>query len=271
MSQTSDRNTDIEQTLKNIKAYQRQGDYQAAADYGDQLPSKLKAIPKIALERSRIKMRQGHMKQTEEILDGIASASPGEQLIVCMEKASLKIVMQLAITQALKDAAAALETFTKAASPVELAEAQRVYSRVLLNAAIYKEITTEEAQAQAVKLPQIAEILESAGYLEESLSARYTYADTLPNETQRQEALIEVATKAEQANCPQVVGEVYTRRAERLLAMGGSTNSINTELEKASTAYEQAQHIIGPIDIRRVRAHLAIKRELSSPDAWIDR
>ncbi|MDJ0702473.1 MAG: CHAT domain-containing protein [Leptolyngbyaceae cyanobacterium MO_188.B28] len=271
MSSTRDRTSSIEQAMKCLKRRQYRGDYKAAAAYGDALPAELRALPKIALERARIRMRQGCVKQAEVLLDqaDVASASPGEQLILSLEKASLQILSRLAVTQALEEADAALETFSEAASSVELAEAQRVYIRILLNAAIHKELAIEEAQAKAAELPRFAEVLESAGFLDEGLTARFTYADNLVGEAWLA-ALEAVANQAEQVQRPQVAGEAYTRRAERLLAIGGSSERINADLEKAAKAYEKANHVIGPIDIRRVRAQLAIERELTGTDEWVE-
>lgn len=262
----------LDSVLHRLKVYQHSGDYAAAAVCGDELPDELKAYPKIALERARSRMRQGYIGEAEALLNAVdlTFVSAGERLILDLEKASLQVLRRLAVDQGLKDAEAAFKAFSAESSPVEQADAQRIYVRVVLNAAIYKEMTAEEARSQSAELLNIADVLESAGCLDEGLAARFTYADNhLVGEAQLT-ALAEIAVLAEQAGFVQVAGEAYVRRAEKRLAAGDTSAQIEADLDRAAEAYEKANHLIGPVDIRRVRAQMAIRRELAGPEAWVE-
>ncbi|MEL6940488.1 MAG: CHAT domain-containing protein [Cyanobacteria bacterium J06598_1] len=262
----------LNSVLNKLRKHQRSGDYVAAATCGDALPDELKAHPKIAIEQARCSMRQGYIEKAEGLLNAVDTtlASAGEQLILSLEKASLQVLRRIAVIQGLKDAEQAFKTFAAGASPIEQAEAQRVYTRVVLNAAIYKEITVEETRVQSAKLLNVADVLEAAGHLDEGLSARFTYAENHFSGEAQLTALGELAVLAEQAGFAHVAGDVYVRRAERQLIAGGTSADIEADLHRATVAYGQVNHIVGPVDVRRVRSHLAIQRALAGPAEWIE-
>ena len=257
-----------EQTIACLKASQYRGDYQAAAAYGDSLSVDVVRSPIVSLELARLKMRQGYIAQAETLLENADQtlASAGDQLILQMEQAALQMLRRVVILPAVEAAATALETFSEKASSVQVAEAQRIYCRVLLNAGIYWEIDRSVVLETANRLTDIAERLEAAGLVDEGLSARFTYADYCLVGEERVLALGELAAYAEELGQPQVAGDAYVRQAERRLAAGKESDRILTDLSNAAAAYANADHVIGPIDIRRVRVQVAIQRELAGTE-----
>ena len=258
----------VEQTIARLRASQYRGDHQAAAAYGESLPVDVVRSPTVSLELARIKMRQGYIAQAEVLLENADQtlASAGKQLILQMEQAALQMLRRVVILPAVEAAKTALEIFSEKASSVQVAEAQRIYCRVLLNAGIYWEIDRSVVLEKANRLTDIAERLEAAGLVDEGLSARFTYADYCLVGEERVLALGALAAYAEAVEQPQVAGDAYVRQAERRLAAGEESDRILTDLNNAAAAYAKADHIIGPIDIRRVRAQVAIQRELAGTE-----
>ena len=76
-------------------------------------------------------------------------------------------------------ATAVLEALSEATALSDVADARRIYCRVLFNAAIAREMDRELVVAQAAELPEIAARLEAFGLIDEGLSARFTYADNV--------------------------------------------------------------------------------------------
>ncbi|MEO0644672.1 MAG: CHAT domain-containing protein [Cyanobacteria bacterium J06650_10] len=260
------------QILTRLKSTQRRGDYRAAADYGDTLSVEVHQLPQIAIALARLKMRQGYIAQAEALLENAdqTTASSGEQLVLKMEWAALQMLRRGVVMPPVEMATASLEALSEAAAPSDVADARRIYCRVLFNAAIAREMDRDLVMAQAAELPEIAARLEAFELIDEGLSARFTYADNVLVGEARILALGELAERATAMGQPQMAGEAHVRRAERRLAAGEESDHILADLDKAAKRYAEVNHVIGPIDIRRVQAQLAIQRELAAPDEWIE-
>jgi CHAT domain-containing protein len=259
--------------LQYIRKLEHRGAYSEAAVFADALPAGIIRRPVVALERARVRMRQGRMNKAREALlaADLSDAMPGEQLILALESASLHIYCDAAIHTALEESAAALSAADGARiDPAERAEAERIHSRILLIAAPYHEIDAKTARQAHERLPQLAEILEKAGHVDEALAARLTWAERLDEPAARLGALGEFAARALGVNRFDLAGEAFVIRADLMLTSGASSDAINAELEAAAAAYTTADHAHGPTDVRRVRALLAVERELAAPDELED-
>jgi CHAT domain-containing protein len=258
------------EVLAVIREKVRRGAYGEIASYLDSLPLAIKTAPLIVLERSRAFLRQGRPIDAESALAtaNLDRATPGERLILIMETASLQIYRRIAIQEALETAKIA---FTAAEStpinPVDRAEAERVHIRILLMAAVYYEISPDERRTARDRLLAIAKILEQAGHLDESLAARFSYAEYLNDLNQRVEALAKLADYFVTVDRPALAGEAQRVRAEQMLASGAASDAILAVLDVAALLYTQVAHVHGLIDVQLVRAKLAVERELASPEA----
>ncbi|MBI1925127.1 CHAT domain-containing protein [Candidatus Poribacteria bacterium] len=258
------------EVLTVIRAQVRQGAYREATNYADTLPSEVKNRPLVALERLRTFLRQGHPINAEAALTAanLALATPGERLILAIEAAALRIYRDVAIREAIKAAEAAFAEVENA--PMDAAaraEAERIYVRIILIAATYYEIGPEEGNKGRDRLPALAQQLERAGRIDEALAARFTYAERLETLSARLEALAKLADEAVKADHPNLGGEAHVVRADQLLTAGAPNDEIRAALDTAAALYAEINHLHGPIDVRRIRANLAIERELASPDA----
>ena len=252
-----------------IREQVRRGAYREAADYGDTLPPEVKSRPLIALERSRAWLRQGRPIDAESILatTNLDQATPGERLILAIESAALQIYRRIAIREALETAKAAFATSESASvNPVDWAEAERVYIRILLTAAVYYEISPNEGRTTRDRLLAIAETLEQGGHLDEALAARFSHAENLDDLNQRVEALANLADYAVTVNRPAKAGEAQVIRAEQMLAAGAASDAIRAVLDAAASLYTQVDHVHGLVDVQLVRAKLAVERELAAPE-----
>jgi CHAT domain-containing protein len=248
----------------------RRGAYAEAERFAQALPAEVKALPAVALQLARTALRQGQPANAERALAAAAvdGATPGEQLILGLERASLRIYRAAAIREA-ADLAKALLTAAdmQALDAADAAEADRVFIRIVLSAATYFEVSREEATEAWARLPRIADVLENAGRPEESLVARVTYAERMDDPKARVEALARVAEHALRSGRQEIAAEARTLAAEQLLSMGAPRGDVAELLDSAQDLYAQANHQHGSIDVDRVRAKLAIERELSGLEA----
>jgi len=261
---------DESEALVVIREKVRRGAYKEVANDAEALSPAIKNRPLIALERSRAFLRLGRPIDAESALAtaNLDQATPGERLILAMEAASLKIYRRIAIREARETATAALATAERTSvDPVDWAEAERVHIRILLTAAVYYEITPDEGRTARDRLLAIAETLEQAGHLDESLAARFTYAERLDDLNQRVEALANLADYAVTVDRPALAGEAQVIRAEQMLAAGAASDAIRAVLDAAALLYTQVEHAHGLIDVQLVRAKLAVERELAAPEA----
>jgi CHAT domain-containing protein/tetratricopeptide (TPR) repeat protein len=258
------------EVLAVIRMQIRRGAYGDVANYADTLSTELGNRPAVALQRARACLRQGHPINAETALAtaNLDLATPGEHLILAIEAAALRVYRNVAIREAIEAAEAAFAEAAKARiSPADRAEADRIYVRIILIAATYHEISREDGNKGRDRLPALAQQLEQAGWMDEALAARFTYAERLEPLAARLEALADLADEAVKVDRPNFAGEAHCVRAEQLLAAGAPGNEIRAALDTAAALYAQANHVHGPIDVQRIRAKLAIERELASSEA----
>jgi tetratricopeptide (TPR) repeat protein len=258
------------EVLTVMRAQVRRGAYRDVTNYADTLPPEVKNRPAVALERARAFLRQGHPINAEAALGtaNLGLETPGEQLILAIEAAALRVYHYVAIREAIEASEVAFAEVANAhIDPADRAEAERIHVRIILIAATYHEISREEGNKGRDRLPALAQQLERAGRIDEALAARFTYAERLETLTARSEALAKLAEEALKANRPNLAGEAHCVRAEQLLAAGAPSDEIRAALDTAAALYAESNHVHGPIDVQRIRANLAIERELASLDA----
>ena len=262
--------TSVSEVLSQLRFYVHRGVYSELTNYADELPPTFKQTPLVSLELSRAFLRQGRPMNAEAVLTSanLATATPGEQLILTLEKASLSIYRQMAIQSALQAAQAAFAAAeTQSIDPAERAEADRVHIRILLTAATYFEISPEQGQQARDRLPAIARILQQAGRIDEALAAQFTYAERLDDTNARINALAQVASPAIASHRPDLAGEAHCVRAEQMLSAGAPSDEILETLAQAKALYTEANHTYGWIDVQKIQARLDIDRNLASPEA----
>jgi CHAT domain-containing protein len=256
-----------------MRTQTRHGAYRAVTNDAETLLPEIKTRSLIVLERSRAFLRQGRPIDAESVLASanLDQATLGQRLILTLEAASLQIYRRIAIQEALETAKIAFATTDiTSVDPVDWAEAERVHVRILLTAAIYYEIPPEAGRIARDRLLTIAQTLEQAGHLDESLAARLTYAERLETLNQRLEALANLADDAVTVDRPALAAEAQVIRAEQLLVAGTDSDSIRAVLDRAAVLYAQIDHVHGLIDVQLVRAKLAVERELVYPQALED-
>ncbi|MGF1458729.1 MAG: hypothetical protein ACFBSG_06855 [Leptolyngbyaceae cyanobacterium] len=159
--------TSVSEVPSQLRSYGHRGAYSELTHYADELPPAVKQTPLVSLELSRAFLRQGRPIDAEAVLTSanLATATPGAQLILALEKASLSIYRQMAIQAALQAAQAAFAAAEiQTIDPADRAEADRVHIRILLTAATYFEISPEQGQQARDRLPAIAKILPHTKY-----------------------------------------------------------------------------------------------------------
>ena len=254
--------TSVSEVLSQLRSYGHRGAYSEVTNYADELPPAVKQTHLVSLELSRAFLRQGRPIDAEAVLTSanLATATPGEQLILALEKASLGIYRQMAIQAALQAAQAAFATAeTQSIDPADRAEADRIHIRILISA--------EQGQQARDRLPAIAKILQQAGRIDEALAAQFTYAERLDDFTARIDVLAQVADHAIAAHRPDLAGEAHCVRAEQMLAAGAPSDQILETLIQAKALYTAANHTYGWIDVQKIQARLDIDRNLASPEA----
>jgi hypothetical protein len=259
----------VSEAIEIIRSHQRRGAYDQAAAYADSLPCPQRRLPLVACERARIRMRQGRMNDAAAALTEAdhSAATAGQSLVLALETATLQIYREAAIRKAVQDARAALAA--AAVKPVDRgdqAEAERVYVRIVLSAAQYYEVPRDVGRQAFDRLPALAETLEATGRIAESLAAHQTHAERIEDPAARREALRALAVRLEVAGRPDLAGETLLALADLLLTSSEAAAVVRAALDAAEAQFAAAEHVIGPIDVRRGRARLAVEREAAPLD-----
>jgi len=258
---------DVSAILNDFQSLVYIGDYDSARLYGNNLPKEAQAHPRIGLARVRACMLQGHMlaAQTAHQSIDIGNATAGERLILALEAASIHLLQEAKIREAVEMAQSAFDVATKSeVEPVLWAEAERVRVRIWLSASAYYEIPHEDARSEHQKLPELSEILSDGGWTDEAVSARLTYADNFHDTSQIIDELNDFATYAESVSRVDLAAEAHVKCAQRLFASKQPEHLIVAELESAEQLYQSISHRYGQVDIAVVQTKLAIEQSLAT-------
>lgn len=248
-----------------IRGLTNRGAYREATNYSAALPTEVISSPLIALEIARNFLRQGYPINAESALAAanMEAATPGERLILTLETAALRVYSHVEINEAVTTAAVAFASANSSIDAADLAEAERVHTRILLIAATYYEITPEAAEKARDKLPEISNTLERAGRIDESLAASLTYADKPAEPRDHIHELLKFAVRASNAGRPNIAADARLLAATQMMTTGQPRNTIEENLDVAAALYKQGEHVHGPIDVQLARAKLAIEREFA--------
>ena len=264
--------SDDQHHAERIRALTNRGAYREATNYAATLPFEVTCSPSIALEIARNFLRQGYPIQAESALDtaDVEQATPGERLILTLETAALRVYRHVEIREAVKAAAAALANVNSSIDAADLAEAERVRTRILLIAGTYYEITPEAAEKARDQLPEISKSLEQAGRIDQSLSAGLTYAEKLTEPLERIDELQKFAMRASNVEHPNIAAEATLLAATQMMIAGRPRSEIEDTLNMAATLYQQGEHAHGHIDVQLARAKLQIEREFAGTNLMED-
>lgn len=264
--------SDYQYHAERIRALTNRGAYRAATSYAAALPFEITRSPSIALEIARNFLRQGYPVNAESSLAAadVRQATPGEQLILTLETEALRVYRHVQIREAVVAAATALANVNSSIDATDLAEAERVHTRILLIAATYYEITPEAAARARDQLPQISKTLEQAGRIDQSLAAGLTYAEKLTEPLERIDELLKFAVRASSAGRPNIAAEARLLAATQMIIEGQPRSAIEDTLNMAATLYEEGEHEHGHIDVQLARAKLQIEREFAGTNLLED-
>jgi hypothetical protein len=255
----SDESTAVETLRRAV----RRGTYAEA----DDVPGALRARPAVALERARLRMRQGRMLLARAALDEARTDGEGvlAEVLVALEGANLDIFQHVDFARALAEADAALAR-AGALDGADAAEARRLHARIRVMAATHHALPPDAAREAREQLAAAAEVLERAGRVDEAFSSWLTLAGVADGEA-RVRLLDEVGVRAARAGVPHLAAEARVQRAERRLRLGYPEAEVRAELDAAEALFAAADHVYGAIGVRRVRARLEVERHGAGTDA----
>lgn len=254
---------DESSAVDHLRGAARRGTYAEA----DDVPAALRARPAVALERARLRMRQGRILLARAALDEARTDGEGglAEVLVALEGANLHVFQSADFARALAEADAALAR-AGALDETDDAEVRRVHARIRLMAATHHALPPGAADDARAQLAAAAEVLERAGRADEAFASWLTLAGLLPGE-ERVRRLDEVSVRAALAGVPHLAAEARVQRAEHRLHLGYPEADIHAELDAAAALYAAAEHVFGAIDVRRVRERLAVERHGAGTDA----
>lgn len=243
-----------------LRRASRRGAYAAAGAWADGLPAELRARPAVAVERARLRVRQGRMRLARAAL---AEARPeGEggtaEVLVALEGAHLHIFESADFARALAEADAALAR-AGALGEADAAEARRVHALIGAMAGTHHALPPGPAADARARLADAAGVLERTGRLDGAFAARGTLATVAAGEA-RVRLLAELAERSERAGLPNVAAEARVYRAAHRLRLGDAEAEIHADLDAAEALYDAAGHVYGALLVRQGRARVHVER-----------
>ncbi|HYR10532.1 MAG TPA: hypothetical protein VEQ60_22340, partial [Longimicrobium sp.] len=212
--------------IEAIRREVRRGAYARAGAWADALSAELRERPAVAVERARLRMRQGRMRLARAALASarMEGAREVDRALVALEGACCRMFEHADFERALADADAALAR-AHGLEGVDAAEVQRVHARIQLMAATHHALPPAASQQARERLAASAEVLERAGRLDEALGSRLTLAGLAAGE-ERLRLLAEVSDRAAMAGVPHLAAEARVNRAEHLLRLGDADPAV---------------------------------------------
>jgi CHAT domain-containing protein len=245
----------------------RRGAYAAAGAWADGLPADLRGRPGVAVERARLRMRQGRMLLARAALAEARTDGEGgvADVLVALEGASLHIFQDADFARALAESDTAL-TRAGALCEVDAAEVRRIHARNWLMAATHHALPPDSARAAREQLAAAAQVLERAGRADDAFGAWLTLAGVAAGE-ERVRLLDALADRAARGGAPHLAAEARVHRAGYRLRLGDPDDAIHAELDAAEALFAATDHVYGAIDVRRARAQLAVERHGAGTEA----
>lgn len=254
-----------ESATRALKIWRYHGDYAAAARFASSLPGKLRREPRVALAISELRAAQGYLAEAAQWLQEVnqEAATPSERLLVELELASLEVVSEGTVANALGRAEAARNTAqVLQIDPHVRGKAERIYSQIQLMGALVFELQSDVRDQALERIFGAAESLSDEASDEEAYLAYLTYAGSLPLAESRQRAftaLFDWSSARERTNWQ---AEVKLRLAEEWLKEGKPTSLIRAEIQGAQNLFTKTGHKHGSLDVQRLQSRLEIEREL---------
>jgi hypothetical protein len=259
-----------EAVVEALRRASRRGAYAAAGAWVEGLSAGLRARPAVAVERARLRMRQGRMRLARAALAEARTDGEGgvASVLVALEGAHLHVFEHADFARALADADAALARAgsLNALSEADAAEVRRVHALVGVMAATHHAISPDAARDARERLAAAATVLERAGRADEAFAAWLTLAGVAAGK-ERVRLLDALAERAARGGAPHLAAEARVHRAGHRLRLGGPEEEIHAELDAAEGLYAAADHVYGAIDVRRARAQLAVERHGAGSEA----
>jgi len=241
---------------------QSRGDFNSAVNI---LSSALDINPnpgEIALELVRVLLRAGHIKRANEIIEvyDVDKAPAGLRLRFAMERVWINLLLTFDVATAIHEAdglfgAASRE---KDLALVEKADAQRIRSRILKVAAIYREIDISRAIEATEELSTAANTLLSAGWIDEALNAKLLVCKWQDSPGKQEQCHLELAGEAIEHDRPDIAGEAWLHVAELWLKAQCSIPDFKKALSKARNGFKAASNDLGQIDVDRVETTMRL-------------
>jgi CHAT domain-containing protein len=258
----------LPEAISHLKRLKKMGRFADANRWATVLPSEIRLQPRFVLEHYRLLVIQGDYVEAERVLASadLSDATSGDRLIFSLESACLNLLRYVTVAHSLHQAKTSFDNRKPTINAADLAEAERVYIRIIAQADVYREVDPSVAQEAYTRLPLLALRLEQTGQHDEAFAAKLTYAQRLSELPERLAEFDRVIREALAEGRPEFAGETLVLKAELLLTSGQAISAIETTLNEAEKQYEQANHTYGVIDVQRVRATVRIQRELADPD-----
>lgn len=240
-------------TLKTLTKLRRCGSYREIARLANSLDPK--SLPhEVALGMARADAFAGRVISSDRWLQYAAGEDSRSQLVVKLELAMLGILRNLDIDTALKT----VDAVQKDVGTVDDTEINWLVLRLKLAAGIYGVISPAELKQTKNKLNNMARELRLAGLTSEAKWAEFQRAEAAGNPIDELQSLTE---KLENWNNMNFTASALIRMCELALSDENITvDTIEAWLQQATDIYQQTNHLIGPIDVARVRAELVIRR-----------
>jgi CHAT domain-containing protein len=250
----------VQAAVEAIREGARKGAYASTAAWADALPEPIRQAPEVALERARIRLRQGRISLAGDALAEarFEGAPLGVRALLALEQAAVLVAHDSNFDNAVAGADAVLARAAEL-DGVQWARVAAGHANIVFQAAAHFTVPPEAAAAAGASLSRAAEVLEREGCADDALAARHLLALRGQEGAPRLAALDAVAELAIAAGRAHLAAEARSGRAELLLMAHAPEEEILAELDAAETLY--AGHDFGAIDVRRLRARLAADRE----------
>ncbi len=225
----------------------------AARDRGEESAALL-------LEAARAELSVGRLNEAQRWIERARQLSPegAEQVVLDLEEAQIGVFRALDLKCALAAARGARQRFEQEREPVP-PEVEWLSTRLLLAAAIYREIGPAERSALMRGLRQLQNRLLAAGLVDQAHAVAFKRAEQVrwPWSLCAWDA---VAGMGRRAGLASTTGDALVFKAAAIRSNGGEAEETEAALRKAEAAFEKIGHRVGPLEVARERALLAVDR-----------
>ena len=254
-------NTNYTKIYAKLQKLDNRWAYTETKEYLVTLPDEIKRVPSVALQIGRIYLSQGMVRLADQAFAQADAnqATAGEKLILALERCSLRFYVSGQIEDVLVEADNLWNSRPQSSvDAVDQLIAERLLSKIIINAGKMQEVTSGRMSETAERLPLITQSLLQSGCVDDAMFASILWFENFAAGPFGQPFLDQIVYLSQGLERQSFAGRALLKQAETLWNAQSNRNDINALINKAAEMFKVAENESGIVDVQTLLEKIAV-------------